>query len=319
MKGFLKQLKFDCFISRYIKLTKLCFSPEEVKNILDEEKITHLICGSDQIWNPYGMDAVYFLEYGIKNDNIRKIAYAASICSKEVMEQFKSKHDIMKHLINNIEAVSIREKSGVEIVKELTGRNAELVLDPTLLLNRNYWIKLAIKPKFKERYIICFLYGKVQPFSRKVNDIAKKCRTKKVIFIRTSEEQWCDKSWTDKKNVGPREFIGLLAYADAVCTDSFHGTAFSINLNRNVFCFSRSEGKTSGNQKVSNNSRLSGLLELLHIDGRWIESNTDIGLIKPLNYQSINRRLDTERRKSIKFLRLAIEGKWNEQTDNREG
>lgn len=305
-KSLFKQLRFDCFIHKNIKLTKLCFTTKEIRQILDDLKITHMICGSDQIWNPNGLDAVYFLQYGAESTSRRKIAYAASICSKDVMAKFKNKYPLYNKLIKDIDYVSIREKSGVEIVKEITGRDAEYVLDPTLLLNRKDWSKFIRRRAIRQKYMVLFFYGDIKPFLTKIETIAKINNITKIICLQTSEENYSKPGWSVKRNAGPMQFLNLLAHASAVCTDSFHGTAFSINLNRNFYCFGRSEEFTSGKQKVSNNSRITDLLELLEIKERWVDVQTDVSKIRKIDYKSLNKKLNNERKKSLNYLMKSL-------------
>lgn len=313
---FYKQLKFDFFIKKYIKLTDACFNSEQIRGVLDKQRITHLVCGSDQIWNPSGMDAVYFLEYGNKKENRVKIAYAASMCSKGVMNQYKAKHTLLKHLIEKVDYISMREQSGVEIVEELTGKDAVHVLDPTLLLNRKHWCRIARKPKIGQKYMVIFFYGNVKPYIKKIQKIASLAGIHKIINIETSPDTFCASDWSNRRNVGPEEFIGYLANASAVCTDSFHGTAFSISLNREIYSFARVENKSSGNYAVSNGSRISDIMDKLEIENRWIQEESEIKELVPIDYNIVNQRLNRERKKSIRFLRNALEGRKYEEADH---
>ncbi|MBE5953793.1 MAG: polysaccharide pyruvyl transferase family protein [Lachnospiraceae bacterium] len=307
LKGFVKQLKFDLFIMKHIRLTKQCFTLGDIRERLDQLNIDTLVCGSDQIWNPEGMDSVYFLEYGVKKDSRKKIAYAASMCSKSVMEKYKSKHSVMKHLIDNVDFVSMREKSGAEIVEKLTGRRVETVLDPTLLVTNKHWRKIATNPHIKGKYMVCFFYGEVKEYASTINRIAKEAGIRKIISIQTNEKNYNCKDWEIKKNLGPDEFVGYLSQAEVVCTDSFHGTAFSINLNKNLYAFERAEKKSSGNFAVSNGSRITDLLNTLQLSSRWVTLNSVPDDYEEIDYKDVNIILNAERKKSIDYLRKALE------------
>lgn len=300
----LKQLKFDRFINKRIRLTDICFYSKEINDVLKKEKITHLVCGSDQIWNPEGMDAVYFLNFGDKG--IKKASYAASLCSREVFDKYKIKHAAMKMLIERLDYVSVREKTGAKLVEQLIGRPVETVLDPTLLVPASHWRKIAKKAHIRQDYILCFFYGNSRNYEKTVRKIAQEKNIKKIVSINTGKEFYCPSDWTEIKNAGPQDFIGLIDGASVVFTDSFHGTAFSVNLNKDIYCLARSESKSGGKTAVSNGSRITGLLELLGIKNRYIDSTSNLKA-GDIDYKAVNKRLALERKKSRAFLKNALE------------
>lgn len=302
-----KQLKFDKFIHNHIRLTDICFHSKEISEVLDKNEITHLVCGSDQIWNPEGMDAVYFLEYGNRNESRRKIAYAASMCSEEVFYKYRTKHPALKTLIEKVDDVSMREETGAKLVEGLIGRPVETVLDPTLLVPAKHWRRIAKKPHIKGEYVLCFFYGNGRAYEEKVKQIAARKGNSRIVSINTGPLSYCAKDWKELKNLGPDEFIGLIDNAAAVCTDSFHGTAFSINLNKDIYCFARSESKSGGRTAVSNGSRITGIMKILGIENRYITPDMPLNELQEPDYRTVNQRLALERKRSREFLRNALE------------
>ena len=121
---------FDEFRKRYYKYTKFCRTKTDLYKLNDE--YDKFIAGSDQIWSPNLFDENYFLEF-IESSN-KKIAYAPSIgLSKITNDLVKNK---MSKLINDFGSLSIREEISAEIIKEICAKKAEVVLDPTLMLNK---------------------------------------------------------------------------------------------------------------------------------------------------------------------------------------
>ena len=112
------------------------------------------IVGSDQVWNPSASSSIepYFLTFAPKD--AKKISYASSFGVSHIAPELQER---FKKLLNNIDVISVRETSGVELVKQLTGRNAELVVDPTLLLNKQEWMPyMQAYPNMPERYVLIY-------------------------------------------------------------------------------------------------------------------------------------------------------------------
>ncbi|GAF70280.1 unnamed protein product, partial [marine sediment metagenome] len=112
------------------------------------------ICGSDQIWAPNLFHEWSYLSF--VDGKHRKIAYAPSIGLPTIPDTLKPR---MASLIKEIRYLSVREKQGAEIINELTGIQVPIVLDPTLLINRNKWIRMLTETKLQEPYVLCYLLG----------------------------------------------------------------------------------------------------------------------------------------------------------------
>jgi len=113
-----------------------------------------VVCGSDQIWSPIFYDPHYYLDF-VDNDT-KKISYAPSFGVSDIYEEGVKKG--IEKLLNRFENISVREEQGKEIIKEICDKNVEIVLDPTLLITKEEWIKLfEIKEdKNKDNYILCY-------------------------------------------------------------------------------------------------------------------------------------------------------------------
>ena len=220
-----------------------------------------VICGSDQIWNPYltgGLDSVYTLADN-RFDNKIKIAYAVSgettnLVKGNVVNDIRNK-------INDFSALSFREPDLVSLFQPYYNGKIECCVDPTFLLEKSQWESFSgFDPLIKERYI--FVYQVVS--SEKCFSIAKRLAKEKgakIVYLNSAF-----KIGQKEKNipgvVGPREFVNLIRNAEYVVTTSFHGTALSIILQRQ-FIF----------VPTGRNNRQLHLLRSLNLDSRIASDN----------------------------------------------
>lgn len=251
------------------------------------------IVGSDQVWNPAtGMNIEpFFLTFAPKNKN--KISYASSFGVANIESEYINKY---KELLNRINHISVRETNGARIVKEITGRNVQVVLDPTLLLNKDEWKECSSKfNPCKKGYVLIYEVCAC----KKIHDLSFEYSKRYSIPIyRVCVRgilNWKTKGITNLVDIGPADFISLFENANIVFTNSFHGTAFSVNMGKNFYSVLSRSGKK--------NSRITSLLSLLNLDARIIyqEDNENI-IFSGYDIADVNERLDIERKKSIDFL-----------------
>ncbi len=220
------------FISEYIPLTKGHY---DKRNIYKNPPFADVfICGSDQIWNPELLnDTAYFLDFV---NSGKKISYAAS-ATKEWTPDFEKKAEI---LLRDFSAVSLREDVNFEQVKKLCTCNVQLAIDPVFLLNREEWLEIAPVPKENEPYILCYFIGTSRKAGKIVKDL-KEATGYKVIHVNLNLFSYF-KADKEIRAVSPLELVGYIAHAQLVCTNSFHGTAFSIILHKNFRVLKKSRG-----------------------------------------------------------------------------
>lgn len=249
--------------------------------------------GSDQVWNYKitGKDTTYLLKQFNKGE---KVSFASSFgMQKELIA-----NDYLKSCqreLSKFRYLSVREKSSISIVEELTGNKCEVIIDPTLLLNHSEWETIANEPK-EQKYILLYQIG----HSTVLVDIAKQIQKELGLNIITIKGSMNPKKRFDATYIwdaGPKDFLGLFKNAEYVITNSFHGTAFSINFHKKFFC-----------QKLattaSGDSRISDLLSLLNLTDREIYDNKiQIPIDSPIDYESIELKLSNEREKAKKFVK----------------
>lgn len=292
---YLRHYKFERFFDQYIDENgNLYKSIDELKSI--NCIYDAFICGSDQIWAPNQFNEWFYLSF--VDDNRKKVAYAPSIGLPTIPDSLKSR---MASLLREIKYLSVREKQGADIIKELTGINVPVVLDPTLLISKNKWISIATETKIKREYILCYFLGG----NTKHREVVEKYKQKTGYKIIALSFAPCDYSWGDiaVRDAGPLEFVGLINNARVVFTDSFHGAIFSINLNKkfNVFMRFRDE------DVLCQNSRIVNILEVFGLSHRLISDDClEIKNDSEIDYEPVNKILEDKRKDSIDYLKTSL-------------
>lgn len=261
------------------------------------------VLGSDQVWNPMNYGADFFSMTFIKK-GIKKIAYAPSF-GVSTIPAYQKKGTI--RYLSDIDYLSVREISGQKLIRELAGREAKIVVDPTILLERKYWDELKGNCLIDEPYIMCYFLG-ANPQHRKFANKLEKITGYKIVTLPHMDEiVKSDFGFGDiiPQNIGPREFVNLISNASFVCTDSFHGTVFSILYKRTFFTFNR----YTSSQKDSTNSRLDSILLSVGLESRKVDSSKEItsDMLIPIDYSELDNKLRELRNDSMRFLIDALE------------
>lgn len=286
------QLKrnFSVFARKYCNLSAPTTSKELLEKTRDYDAI---VVGSDQIWNPKltGGDENYFLPFDIP---CKKIAYAASFGSfddKEKIQYYFEKD------ISDFAAVSLREMDVVKYLDHSKIYKIQQVLDPTFLLNQEEWKKVFIKEAIvKGKYILVYKMMDAEGLF----DFARKLGKEKglpIIYLTHSARR--EAGMKNIFTASPEEFLNYLYYAEYVVTSSFHGTALSVNLNKEFYY-------ALDRKNLTANRRIEALMYLLGLQNRNIlcQSNGNASI----DWNAVNAKLDEQRAKSKEFLRKAIEG-----------
>ena len=272
----------------YEELTKLC-----------QERYSDVIVGSDQLWLPVNVVADYYT-LSFVPEEVNKISYATSFGVSEIEPKYKS---LYKKFLDRINHLSVREESGVNIIQNISTNKAKLVCDPTLLLTKKEWEEIVPEKRIiKEKYILCYFLGK-NIEHRKFAERLKQETGYIIVSLNHADEyvKYSD-TFADIKpyNIGPSEWINLIQYADYICTDSFHGTVFSLIYNKTFFTFRRYQN----NNKVSTNSRIDSILDIVNLKTRLLNGTEEIEEVLDLeiDYSTVNKKLERFRTKSRKFL-----------------
>lgn len=270
---------------------------------LYEEKMDYdaYIVGSDQVWNPNNFTSLdpYFLKF-VPHDKV-KLSYASSIGVATLPE---STWEYYRDAFRNLNSISVREENATRIVKDVSGIKAQWVLDPTLLLDGKGWLKFASEVKgMPNRYVLIYEITPCTYVKKLAQHIATEIGCKVVRINREAVREENDDEVVNVMDAGPAEFLWLFFNATAVATNSFHGTAFSLNMDKDFYVVTPARKK--------NNNRQKSLLKLVDLEDRLLVENAPFPSIKELhiNYEKVNGLLEAEREKSKNYLKTAIDGK----------
>lgn len=256
------------------------------------------VLGSDQVWNPMNLGGDFYTMTFIPDDKV-KITYAPSFGVSEIPDSQKAK---TKQYLQRIDYISVRESDGVRIVKELTGRDVQQVVDPTILVDRTVWDEKKGNRIIDDDYIFCYFISANPAYRAFAKRLAEKTGQKLVVIPHVDEFVKADQGFGDiiPKGVGPLQFVNLISNASYVCTDSFHGSVFSTLYERPFFTFSR----YSGDGADSTNSRLYSYLKLIEMEDRMYQANHEIAesdLLMP-DFTIAKANLEKMRKESSKYL-----------------
>lgn len=215
-----KNRHFDLFIKDNITCTEEIYTSDSI--MINPPKADAYICGSDQIW---GGDWAYYLDFA--PDNKPKIAYAASLGGiTSFSPDYENK---MKELLKRFDFIGMREQSGVDVCHRLGRKDAIKVVDPTLLLDKSDYDKIRKSSKglYNKPYILAYILG--NPMICDIKEIYKYAQKigLEVKYVTSGKAD-------NKEHIYPQigEWIDLIANAEMVITNSFHGTVFSLIYNK---------------------------------------------------------------------------------------
>ena len=292
--------KFSIFVKQY-ELTYengKFFTIEELNKISDS--FYAFITGSDVVWNPFlhknQNDKGFFLDFTKKG--VKRIAYAPSTGVTVFPEAAKKD---LRELLLKFDALSVREQSGANLLKNITGIDVQVVIDPTMLLNSIVYDEIiAMPPNIPENYILVYKFGDIQHTVDSINDV-KRVLKLPIIYIPAGEYE---KNVCPIYDAGPNEFVGLIKNAKVVLTDSFHCTVFCLLYHTPFFTFYRS--LPSNGRDL--NSRVIDLLEMVGLKDRLVLPDTKIeySKIDSIDFTHCDKVLERNRLSAINYLKEAL-------------
>lgn len=296
-----KHKLFERFFENKVRHSEKYYSLDEISNATDL-KYDVYIAGSDQIWNYIHTDRldVYFLMFANKF-KAKKISYAASVSIYDIPKKWRAAY---KTYFENIDVLSVRELHGAELVSKYSNKKAEVVLDPTFLLTKEDWVReVANDCGVEGDYLLIYTLSGSPHIRKMAHGIARHLNLK-VVNIKSGYSDEPDDGTINVYEIGPAEWVGLWSKAKYVVTDSFHGTAFSINFNIPF--------TTLVNPNSMMNSRVLSILKIMNLESR-IVYDTLKGDLKPndiaLDFTETNRILKQWKEKSLNFLLHALNSK----------
>ena len=201
----------------------------------------------------------------------------------------------------------MREASGKKLVKQLSGQDAEVVIDPSLMLKRADWESFRKEtPSAEGKYIFCYFLGNNRNNREFALRLKEKTGYRIVALVHMDEFVPGDENFADVTpyDVGPEEFVDLVSRAEYVCTDSFHGTVFSIIFGRKFFTFNRFQE----NSTISTNTRIDSLLAMLSLENRRKTGDEDIEACMSENtdFDRAYEKLEQKQEEAGAYLKRAL-------------
>ena len=288
---------FNSFHQHNTRFSKLYKS---MKDLYTDTPIYDVyMVGSDQVWNPNASSSIepYFLTFA--PHSALTVSYPSSFGVSKI--ENNSIANRIKLGLSSIKTISVRESSGVNLVKELTGRTAQLVCDPTLLLNKSEWT-MFMKPvsNMPQRYVLIYQLSESDAIVKLATRIGKQEQIPVYRICKRAFKVKKDKGVVNILNAGPSEFLSLITNASFIITNSFHGTAFSINFDVPFY--------TVVSAKKKNNNRMESLLDYVGLGKRIVKDDVDITNLPIVGYDvnATQLKLKSFRLESEKFLEDAL-------------
>ncbi|MCM1251245.1 MAG: polysaccharide pyruvyl transferase family protein [Clostridium sp.] len=294
----IRGILFEVFRRRYMKFPVVRANQRDIFEKL-LQNADAVVCGSDCIWYEKDYNSIFFLNF--PKIQIPKIAYAPSLRDDIITSPVYEKR--VAKWIGDISYLSTREKAGSNIIEDIAHRRVETVLDPTLLIHRKDWNRMSAKRLIKAPYIIMYIIGKTSCLDDSITQIGKHYTGKKIVWI-TMENNDGYSVGEGKLNIGPAEFISLIRYADAVITDSFHGSAFSIIYHKQFYAIKRI---VNDKDVYDHDCRIKNLFEILGIKN-YFQPGEKIDFVEStIHYADVEKKLSVERKKSMRYLKNALQ------------
>lgn len=261
-----------------------------------------LLSGSDQLWNPdifNQIDSVFFLNFGKAR---KRIAYAASAGSHIFTKQEREQ---IAPWVNNYSAIGVREEALKKQLEELTDKDISIVLDPTFLLEKKDWLSLKNSGREipKDKFILLYMIGvRYSEYREKYAPIVKFYADQLEVPVYAVTSMTYPVFYGADKNlcgITPEGLVQAINSAELIITSSFHGIAFSINLNRRFIAL-----------KNSNPARTEQLLQYCGLEDRIIDEFDEekcTRMLENIDYSITNKRLSQGRNISIAWLRRQLE------------
>lgn len=285
---------FDEFVARNFQQS--FYSPDEIKAVAASCKYSKFVCGSDQVWATTTLypDPMMYLCFAPRE---KRVAYAPSL-GRNYIPKYNSK--TIKKYVNGIDYVSVREDSGSQLLKELTGRDIPVVADPTMLIRSQEWDTLKSEVELPDHYALCYFLD--EPSHEVIDAICKYVRenNKKIVVLGHLDNICVPESDIVRPTAGPAEFLTITSKADMVITDSYHGMLFAINYHRNFWSVERNY------TQYDQSSRQLTVLTRLHLEERYVKKNfvfTDA----PIDYKFVQARIDEFVSSSFEYLKTSLE------------
>lgn len=289
-----RKSRFEEFIKNNMRLSVNTYYRET--DLKETNRLYDIfISGSDQTWNvtkKADTSDAYFLSFA--DESKIKISYAASI-GNATYEQLLEK----KHFLERYHYISCREPAGANIIQRITNREVSVDLDPTLLVDIKYLQKF-ITPDCHKPYLLFYSLDGYRQRNNNCEILSILSQKFGLMVLYITPEWPKHPNGQEIIDAGPKEFLSLIANAELICTNSFHGTALSIKMEKPFYVLEK--------KNISDNRKRS-ILQQLDLSDRIISSVQEAENVYDYNidYGNVNVILEKHRRESLDYLKKALE------------
>lgn len=296
MKRFPRYLKrktaFHRFWREFFHLSRKTYSYRD-ESLLNElkDKFDCFVCGSDQIWNldaTRGIVGPFFLSFA---GDRRRVAYAPSLAHTSFKDEYFDKKRVGE-LLRRFDALSVREAETVGLFQPLVDKKIEVTLDPTMLLDASAYEGMTNSNPVGYPYVFVYLLRDCPELVKSAEKISEQYSVE-IIYV--AEEDLPIPGSRNLFGIGPADFVSLVAHAQAVLTNSFHATVFSLKFHVPFRVFATDPSS----------SRMRDLLDDLGLVGCLSES-IDARMPVDVDWESADSRAAVLREGSLRFLREAL-------------
>jgi len=279
---------FKQFTKKYINETDYIITQDCIPDGL-KDKYDYFIVGSDQVWNP-NFRKGSFIDFLTFAPEEKRIAYSASFGVTSLPETYIGNYS---RWLSEMPHISVREEAGAKIVKDLTGKDAVVLVDPTLMLTKEQWLSISKPALHKPNvpYILTYFLGEITPEIRdNIYLLSKDCDVVNLTDIEDENRYVAD----------PAEFLDYINSSALVLTDSFHGVVFSILFEKPFIIFNRISNTPSMN------SRIDTLLAKFNLDSRSWDNIRNADDLFKIDFSHVHEILEHERSRAIEYLKNAM-------------
>lgn len=265
-----RHASFPTFYAREMRLSAPCRNRAALRRQAAAYDV--LLAGSDQIWSPVWLNPAYFLDFAAKNQPC--VAYAASLGVRELPPARKARK--MAALIRRFSAISLREEEGAALLERIGGQAYPVTPDPVCLIPPETWRALAEQLDETQPYLLCYLIGDRPDYWPRIQALSE--QTGLPVRVVPVTESAYRSGYALSEGVSPTAWLGEIAGAAHVCTDSFHATVFATLLHRPFTALQRDRGNDpeNKNSRVDNWLRLTGLTrDNLNADWEAVDARLD--------------------------------------------
>lgn len=294
-----RKAKFEDFVSANLKQTKVYHTVDELRK--DPPRCDVYISGSDQLWNPKltngEIDEAYFLAFG--DESVKRVGYAISACQLDVWKD----EDRLSGLLSGFDNISLRETDLKPELEKLYGRDIDICIDPTLLLQKEDYSGFeAACNELDEPYLLVYAFG--EPASREllfstVKHYKEKYNLKVKVLSGPGKWPFEVDFYYPREGVSPGEFLSYIKNAELVITNSFHATVFSVLYEKEFYTV-----PVPGRE-----GRIAGLLSGIGLSDRFIQTGAQLNDRDDggkIDYQSAAQKLEKLRETSNDYLKRVL-------------